>query len=215
MLGGANVAAIGDGGTDNWEVIQFAEAELVASQTYDLRGLLRGQGGTDGIAPPDWPQGSVFVLLDAAVSQIGLTPSQVNTTRFYRYGPASRPMDDASYRAAELSFHGNGLRPYPVCHLRAAQDGDGGYVLGWTRRTRIGGDDWAAEEVPLGEAGEVYALRVVVDGAIVRSATAASPSWTYTAAQIAADGAAGGFRVDVAQVSDIFGAGPYQRLVIG
>ncbi len=215
VLNGANVAAIGDGSPDGWEVIQFAEAELVAPQTYDLRAILRGQAGTDGIAPPDWPPGSVFVLVDGAVGQIGLTPSQVNTAQFYRYGPASRPIDDASYRAAEFSFRGNGLRPYPVCHLAARGDGSGGYALTWIRRTRIGGDDWAAAEVPLAEAAEAYALRLFVGGALKRSVSLTAPLWSYPAAQVAADGAGAGFRVEVAQVSDIFGPGPYRRLVIG
>ena len=52
LLSGANTAAIGDGSPDNWEVFQFAQAELVAPKTYHLTGRLRGQAGTNGVMPP-------------------------------------------------------------------------------------------------------------------------------------------------------------------
>ena len=43
---GANAAAVqhSDGA---WEVIQFANAELVADNTYELSKLLRGQAGSE------------------------------------------------------------------------------------------------------------------------------------------------------------------------
>ncbi|MEA2935276.1 MAG: hypothetical protein QOD74_1922, partial [Variibacter sp.] len=44
VLGGKNAAAVrGDDG--KWEVIQFAQAQLVGERTYELSRLLRGQGG--------------------------------------------------------------------------------------------------------------------------------------------------------------------------
>ena len=55
VLGGANLAAIGDGSADRWEVFQFARAELIAPQTYLLRDRLRGQAGSEhcrSLLPP-------------------------------------------------------------------------------------------------------------------------------------------------------------------
>ena len=64
LLSGANLAAIGDGTADNWEVFQFSTAELIAPLTYLLSDRIRGQVGSDGLMPDVWPAGSQFVLLN-------------------------------------------------------------------------------------------------------------------------------------------------------
>ncbi len=51
LLNGANLVAIGDGTLGNWELFQFASAELVGQGTYALSGRLRGQLGTDSVMP--------------------------------------------------------------------------------------------------------------------------------------------------------------------
>ena len=213
VLAGANLAAIGDGGADNWEVFQFAEAELVAPGIYDLRLRLRGQAGSDGLMPADWPVGSRFVLLDGRPEQIDLAAAARGVERHFRYGPAQKAMDDPSYRYRVDAFQGNGLRPYPVAHLRS--DGAADATFSWVRRTRVDGDPWEGLDVPLGEASELYAVQVIVNGAVVRDVQVSTPSWTYPAALAAADGATGAYRIEVAQVSDRYGAGPARALVIG
>jgi hypothetical protein len=45
LLSGANLAAIGDGSTDNWELFQFRTATLVAPGVYWLSGRRAGAGG--------------------------------------------------------------------------------------------------------------------------------------------------------------------------
>jgi hypothetical protein len=45
ILAGANTLAIGDSGSQDWELVQFKNADLVAANTYRLSGLLREQGG--------------------------------------------------------------------------------------------------------------------------------------------------------------------------
>jgi hypothetical protein len=70
VLNGANAMAIGDGTAANWEVLQFAAAELVAPNVWDLSLRLRGQLGTDGIMPALWPAGSTVVLLDGVWTRV-------------------------------------------------------------------------------------------------------------------------------------------------
>jgi hypothetical protein len=214
VLSGRNVAAIGDGFSDAWEVFQFAEAELAAPRTYDLRMRLRGQAGTDGVMPQIWPAGSRFVLLDGRPKQIELAASSRDVERHYRFGLADRPMTDPTYRHRAASFVGNGLRPYPVSHLRGTEDDVGNSNLSWKRRTRLDGDSWIQSDVPLNEASEAYAVRVRIDGISVRELTASSPSWRYTSAMKAADGA-GEVVVEVAQISDRFGPGSFRALSLG
>jgi len=210
VLAGANLLAVGDGVA--WEVLQFARAELTGPDLWQLDRLLRGQAGTE--VPGLWPAGSHVVLLDGAPVQTGLALSERGLSRRYRYGPASVPPEDASYRAVDLAFAGAGLRPHAPCHLRAVADADGGIALTWVRRTRIDGDSWAGVEVPLGEAREAYLLRVLVAGQEVRRVDLTTPAWTYGATERVQDGAAGACTIEVAQVSDSYGPGPARRIEI-
>lgn len=207
VLNGANRLAIGDGSPDGWEVMQFSEAELIAPNRYLIRDRLRGQYGSDGVMPFEWPVGSYVVFLDAAVEQLDLSLAQRRVARDYRVGPARRAYDDPSYVALTASFDGNGLRPYRPAHLRTVQTG-GDLRFDWVRRTRIEGDSWDLEEVPLGEDSELYRLRVMSGVTVLRDARVTSPSWTYTAAMQAADGVSGGDQICVAQISARYGAGP-------
>ena len=211
VLNGANAVAIGDGSAGNWEVMQFAEAVAVAPGEWDLSLRLRGQAGTDALMPQEWPAGSMLVVLDRTVEQIALAPSKRALARHYRVGVAARGYDDPAVVHRVEAFAGNGLRPLSPVHLRhrvlAGED-----RFDWVRRTRIDGDSWVSEEVPLGEAAEAYRIRVRQGGQVVREVTVAAPGWTYAAGQRLADGVLGPWRVEVAQVSERFGAGAWRGI---
>lgn len=209
VLAGGSSAAIGDGLTDAWEVFQFAEAELVGPATYDLRLRLRGQAGTDGAAA--WPAGSRFVLLDGAPAQWDFPAARRDVERHYRWGPATRPMDDPSWQHRAVAFRGVGLRPYRPCHLRKRVAG-GDAALTWVRRTRIDGDNWAARDVPLGEEREAYLVRVIQGATVLREVEVTAPAWTYTGPMRAEDGP--GAVVAVAQLSERWGPGPEITLAL-
>ncbi|AOZ69272.1 host specificity protein [Rhodobacter xanthinilyticus] len=213
VLNGANVMAIGDGSSDNWEIFQFAEATLVDVRTWDLSLRLRGQLGSDALMPAAWPVGSTVVLLDGSAGQIELAPSARGLARHYRIGAAQRPYDDPSYRHRVEAFSGIGLRPLSPCHLRVAATG-AGWDFSWVRRTRIDGDSWDGYDVPLGEAQERYLVRVMDGTAVRREVLVAEPGWSYSSAQAAADGVAGGFALAVAQVSDVYGAGLFASVAV-
>ena len=215
VLNGANVLAIGDGSSARWEVLQFRDAVLVAPGTYDLSVRLRGQQGTDGVMPTVWPVGSTVVLLDLAPQQIELALSARGLARYYRFGAAGRGYDDPAVVLKVEAFDGVGLRPYPVAHLSGSKNAVGDVSVSWIRRTRIDGDSWQSAEVPLGEAVESYAVRVVQTGTILREETTASPQWGYLGAQQITDGISGPYQIEVAQVSDRFGFGPFRSLQMG
>jgi hypothetical protein len=211
VLAGANVAAIGDGSPAGWEVFQFATATLVAPKTYDLTLRLRGQAGSDGVMPPEWPIGSTVVLLNTALTQLDLPASARGLVRHYRLGPQNRGYDAPETVHLVEAFDGIGLRPYPVAHLRATHTG-ADLAIGWTRRTRIDGDSWASVEVPLGEDSEAYIIRILQAATTLREETTTAPAWTYTAAMQSADTATGTIEVQVAQLSQRFGAGPFRSI---
>ena len=84
--------------------------------------------------------------------------------------------------------------------------------LSWVRRTRIGGDDWEALDVPLGEVSERYRVRVLEGQEIRREVIVSAPDWTYGAAERADDGMIGAPSFEVVQISDVFGPGLPARL---
>ena len=214
VLSGANLAVIGDGSTGRWEVIQFRSAQLIAPDTYLIRHRLRGQAGTDGVMPAQWPAGSWFVLLDGAPEQIEMAANLRRISQTFRIGTARRPLDDTSYQQFEAAFDGIGLRSYSPCHLSLARRPDGSHMLGWIRRTRIDGDGWDAPEVPMGEESETYFVRVSAVGVPRREVMVHQPQWEYTLAERASDGVTGAYRVDVTQVSARFGEGPSRSIEV-
>lgn len=211
VLNGANLAAIGDGSPDGWELFQFAGAELVGPQTWALSTRLRSLAGTEAEMPAVWPAGSAVVLLTPAVRQIGLPASMRGLERVWRIGAASRGFDDAGAQEWRVAFAGLGLRPLSVAHLRV-RPVSGGTEVSWVRRSRIDADTWEGVEVPLGEEREAYLLRVERDGVVLRTTEVDAPRWTYSHAERQADGAA--VTVSVAQVSARFGAGPFRSVAL-
>ncbi|MCG6885490.1 MAG: glycoside hydrolase TIM-barrel-like domain-containing protein [Silicimonas sp.] len=213
LFSGGNAAAISDG-SGSWELLQFREAELTGPDTWRLSHLLRGQQGTDSVMQAVWPAGSTIVLMDAAAVQIPVATALRGVTRYYRVGPASRPVDDASYVELTHAASALGLKPYAPVHLRANRDGAGGYQFNWIRRARLGGDTWELSDVPLGEAVESYRVQVLKDGALRREVFVSTSTWSYDAAMQASDGVTAPFEMEVAQVSDLFGPGSLARIII-
>jgi hypothetical protein len=209
VLNGSNFAAIGDGSPENWEIIQFANADLIAPDTYELSSFLRGQFGTDGTSPPAWPIGSLFVVLDSSVQQIDFSMAARGLERFYRIGQLEKGYLDSNVSLQVISFNGVGLRPYSVSHLGASRNADSSIFVSWVRRTRIDGDSWQASEVPLGEDIESYTLRVLSGGSLVREVIVLAQSWIYMPSMQMVDLVGSSFVVSVAQNSRSFGCGPF------
>ncbi|GAA6197331.1 glycoside hydrolase TIM-barrel-like domain-containing protein [Pseudophaeobacter arcticus] len=214
VLNGANAVAIGDGSNGNWEIFQFREAELVGNNTYMLRGRLRGQLGSDGLMPLLWPEGSYVVLLDGSFSQLELSLAQRRMARHYRIGPARRGYDDPSYIHQVEAFDGNGLRPYAPVHLRLSGGLGSDISVRWIRRSRVEGDSWDLAEIPLGEAREAYRIRILRGTTLLREQEVSAPVWTYSLSDQSTDAALSGDIIEVAQLSDRYGAGFAARMPI-
>ncbi|NSX56246.1 baseplate multidomain protein megatron [Parasulfitobacter algicola] len=212
LLSGANLAAISGNGSTDWELFQFETAILVEKDTYELSGFLRGQLGTDALVPDVWPENSTFVLIDSAVEQIDLSSQLRDVVQNYRIGPAQRGYDDPSYSHHVEAFRGVGLRPYAPCHLKLNESNNGDINVSWIRRTRISGDNWNGLDVPLGEAREAYLVRVMSDNKIIREVTSETAEWTYSGSMQTEDNLMNDFSVEIAQISEQFGPGPFARI---
>jgi len=214
LLNGGNLFAIGDGSADNWELFQAQSVNAVGDRRYMLEHRLRGQLGTEQSEAHVWPVGSWVVAIDAAVRQLDIAATLRHVARHYRIGAAGRAMSDPSYSHHVHAFAGMGLRPYAPVHLKARADGLGGLDISWTRRTRIDGDPWDAVEVPLGEDSEQYLIRVCKGQQVLREVTVSAPVWSYPASDLSSDLAAGGDRLQIAQLSMRFGAGKFAALAL-
>jgi len=212
---GANSLAVEneDGG---WEVLQFAQAQLTGPGEYTLTKLRRGRRGTEVQMRDPVAAGARVVLLDAAPAPLPLTRAEARLPFFYRWGPASQPLDDPSWQGARLAFTGAALIPLaPVC-VRHAWDG-GDLVISWRRRDR---DPMSARlthsVLPMSETREAYDLEILNGaGAVVRSfAAVPQHSQRYTAQQRAADFPAGlpnPLTVQVCQLSSVTGRGRMKK----
>lgn len=206
VLGGANIAALrnADGA---WEVIQFAEAELIGERTYRLSKLLRGQTGSEWAMTPLLPAGAPFVLLDGRAVTIASGSDARDRAMQLRVVAAGRDTADATALALDVTPQAIALRPLSPVHLRAMRDGLG-VTLRWIRRTRADGDSWSGE-VPLGEDSEQYAVDILSGATVLRTLSSTSTTALYATADELADfGAAqSSLTVRVAQVSATVGRG--------
>jgi hypothetical protein len=206
LFAGANAAALQrpDGA---WEVIQFAQAELVGDRVYRVSRLLRGQCGSEWAMGTPLPAGAPFVLLDEHVVPIASGLSALERPLQLRLVAASRGLGDASAVSLAATPQATALRPLAPVHVKASRGADG-VMFRWIRRTRLDGDGWAGE-VPLGEASEQYALDILSNGAVVRTLTVGTPWALYAAGDELADFGAPQTRlaVRVAQISATVGRG--------
>jgi hypothetical protein len=207
LLNGGNLAAIGDAAT-GFEIVQFEKASLIASSTYEISTLLRGQLGSSPEMLDARQAGSSFVLIDKSVVQLSMSAADLGLSIIWRTGPASLTYGDASFREDAAVPSGRALRPLPPCRLKARRSGSD-VLFTWTRQTRIDGDNWELADVPLGETSETYLLQILDGGAVKRSLTLSEPSYLYSeAGQLADLGATPSiFTISVSQLSATYGAG--------
>ncbi|MFA6266581.1 MAG: glycoside hydrolase/phage tail family protein [Pseudolabrys sp.] len=206
VFAGANAAALRHADGD-WEVFQFAEAELTGDRTYRLSKLLRGQAGSEGAMASLLAGGAPFVLLDGRAVTVASGLDALERPLHLRVVAAGRDTADATALALDVTPGATALTPLAPVHLRAARGGTG-VTLRWIRRTRTDGDGWSGE-VPLGEDSEQYAIDILAGTIVLRTLSSATPSVLYAAAAELADfgSAQTSLTVRVAQVSATIGRG--------
>ncbi|MFW2829118.1 phage tail protein [Sphingomonas sp. ID0503] len=190
LFGGANLILIGE------ELLQFGRAEQIGARRFRLSRLLRGRFGTEW-AMADHAGGERVILIDAATMKPTALPEAAigGTVRVSASG-----IGDAEAGATEAVYAARALRPPCPVHLRATIAADGRVSLGWTRRSRTG---WAwrdAADAPLGEEAERYRVTLTPSAGVARVVETAAPSFDWTAAMRAADGAAGASSLTVGVV---------------
>ena len=132
VLAGGNAALLE---TDaGWDLIQFQQAELTGPGTWQLSGLLRGQGGSvSGAAAA----GARLVLLDSAVQRADLSAMETGGELIWKTSGASE--------SQTLQFDSRETLPWQPCQLRLR-----GSEASWLRRGPEIADSWTFPEAPNG-----------------------------------------------------------------
>ena len=213
LFAGANAAAVqrADGA---WEVIQFANAELVDSRTYSISRLLRGQAGSEWAMGAPLPAGAPFVLLDQHILTVASGINALGRTMQLRVVAEGRDHGDPVALALSITPQATALMPLSPVHLRAAR-GVNGITFSWIRRTRVDGDSWVGE-VPLAEDSEQYQLEVLSGTNVVRAVTTTTPSAFYASTDELSDFGMpqASLSVRVAQLSATVGRGFVAQAVL-
>ena len=187
VFNGSNAAAI-RAANGEWEILQFADAELQVDGSWKLRRLLRAQVGTDPAMRAGAATDSPFVLLDGAMTRIGLSEAETGLTLNWRAGPATAPATGPDTTQLSHAHAALQLRPLSPVHIAAARAPAGDIAIAWIRRSRIDGDNWDAPETPLGESSERYRVEILDGGGdVLRAIETAASAATYSAADQVAD----------------------------
>ncbi|VAW21577.1 hypothetical protein MNBD_ALPHA11-586 [hydrothermal vent metagenome] len=205
LNGNNRIAVQKDNG--EWEVIGFANAELIANSQYQLGSLLRGQNGTMDAAGYDASVGNLAILMSGAVQEIEISNDQLEEDLQLTSFAGSSDLTGTSNL---FSINQNLAKPLSPVHLKASRNNiDQGILFDWKRVTQIGGDSWTGSEVPLDFGPEEYLLSIFDGATLVRQITSSISSVTYSLADQTADFGSlpATFIFNVSQVSAVHGLG--------
>lgn len=198
MLRGGNILCV-ENKDGSWEVLQFAEAELIGPKQYELSVLLRGQNGTEQAAQEREPGARVVLYEEQRVEVLNLPRDLAQLPLTMRYGAHGYNPTHYTFQQEDRQFKAIGLRPYSPCQLRRTKSG-GETTVSWIRRTRFQGDAWEAPEVPLNEDKELYEAEVrFANGLVISSGPLTESGFSFWADQE--------FEITVWQVSPTYGKG--------
>lgn len=179
VLSGTNRIAVGTG-NGVFEIIGFLNAVEVSAGRWRLSGLLRGLSGTEDAMLAGAVIGSDAVVLNDAVTAIGLSAHHIGLARNYMIETAFGQQDPQ----APYAFSG-GLRaetPLSPVHLHARRTESRDIHFGWVRRSRVDADDWGAADIPLDEDEEKYRLEISDGTTLLRRVEVGAPFHVYEAA---------------------------------
>lgn len=153
VLAGANLLKLND------ELIQFRSVETIGAGEVILRGLLRGQFGTDRFVMAHPAGSTVWFLQPEAMIRAPIAP---DFTGRDIHATARSAGDPAGGSIAGHRVSGAGHAPLAPAHVAVARQTGGDLAIGWVSRSRSCWD-WNAGEPASG----AFLVHVRCDGEIV------------------------------------------------
>ena len=221
VYAGANALLVGN------EVIQFVNCSMSmmgspAVPTYTISRLLRGRRNTEPFAYGHSASETVIVI-GAGLGRSTFPDIFIGMSESYK--AVTQGADPTAVTPHTFTSAGNDLKPASPVHLTGARDGSNNLTIGWTRRTRYGGD-WnnLTGGVPLNEDVEAHSLDIMSGVTVLRSIAwtpgtydvNGNPTAAYSAANQTTDGITPGdpVTVNVYQVSAQVGRGFQAHAII-
>jgi len=207
VLSGGNLLAVET--VHGWEILQAADIELIGVDTYRMSRLLRGQYGTDHVLGSTVQAGARTVYLGQGWQDIPVSADLRGTDIEFTLTASGRENTESFNQ----NYQANHLRPLSPVHIKAVRTGDT-IEISWIRRTRVGGDNWASLDVPLGEEIERYAVDFM-DGALAvltKDVNTASLQISLTELETVYESPLGEMTISVSQISQNYGRGARRAL---
>ena len=187
-LSGADEVALGMGRNlclVGQELVQFSHVVQTGEASFRLEGLRRGLFGTEW-AMASHEEGEAFLLLEED-RLVDLAPHGAGADIGGGLRMAAIGVGDSEPAEALLTIRGEAVMPPSPVHVTSRADGAGGWIIGWTRRSRNGWRWTNGADVPLGEDRESYELRLFAGAMEVRRIITDHSPWVYEAAAVTED----------------------------
>ncbi|WP_382155450.1 phage tail protein [Hydrogenophaga sp. ANAO-22] len=200
-----NAAVIGD------EPLRFVHADFIGNdglyRIYDLSQFLRGQLGQEHKIV-EHPSGARFVLLDSMLRRMVNETTDIGVEQQVKAVTLNLLL--SSVIEEEFADSGISLMPYSPWRLRAHANAGGDLEVSADRRSRlVARYTTTGTFAPLGETLAAFRFKVYDGLSLVRTHNDTDLEWTYSAAEIAADGFTSGDPITITaqQLSDTVGEG--------
>ena len=203
-----NLALIGS------EVVSFIAADPATAEyptapdsVYRLTGLARGRRGTDDALTH--ADGDRFLLVDAAVNFVEVSPADIGRTLLFRVVPNGGDVADG--KDFTLTITGRSVQPAPPPRLRASRTAADDVVVKWGRRTITPVSPFGQNFAPLHHDREEFLVEYLDTGSVLlRQRLVEGLTDTFTAAEQTADGITPGdlVRVRIRQRSNMVNGRP-------
>ncbi|MEL7428726.1 MAG: glycoside hydrolase/phage tail family protein [Pseudomonadota bacterium] len=204
ILNGSNVFAI-EARSGDFEIMQFADAELLEDGNWRIGRLLRGLLGTEEEAQAGAAVGAKVVLLNQQVSTIDLLDREIGLEQNWRAGPTTASSNGNSFSQQTATFGARSRRLFRPVHLRLVTRTSQTLEFGWIRSGRVNSDSWDIPEIPLDVAVERYRIRFVgADGSILHETIVPQTAYACPVDEIASGAGVTNavFTIEVCQLAD-------------
>ena len=210
VLGGASALAVET--EAGWEIVQFRTATLMGYGVWRLKGLLRGQQGTEGATQVGALAGAVCVVLDEALVRVASPRGERGLPLIWRAGPLGGPAGGAGVSEVMQTLSCVHERPWRPVHMNVVSE-DGGRHVSWRARSRIDGDRWDGEAA--GADPLRFRVRVLAGEVVRRETVVEGEAWDYGTGDLSvdfSDGVGADVSVAVAQWGEGYGWGEEARV---
>lgn len=184
MLSGLHYAAYGVDG--RWEIVRFANAELIAADTYNISGFVRGDKGTEWATGLHQVDDWFIILADPDNAFIGVPI--INLEMLVTYGSITSggKLEDLTQR--DFTYKGVNLEPLSPVYPIGERDGSGSLTFSIQRRSRLSSSWWAnGMEAPVGETSLALEADIIDGGTVKRTLTSSTGEFLYSSADQISD----------------------------